>query len=302
MADAMFEPADFLEESLRWAARVLAGTESVTRWAGTPAASLGLVAAPGSGSGRAGVAVPGIAESSIYEVGDATEWDAAVAATRFFTDGKLHGAAPAALPGPGPGRGGADRLPRRGVRRRGRGPGRPAALSTSCAPALRVRPGAEAGPAARGGTGPLPGPPGHQGRRRRRGPDGGPDRPAVRAAAAGSGRDDRPGPGAGRLRWSATCTPRSTSSWPAADLGRRANRQKALVTGSVSKDGFAGADFVIEAVFEELSVKRQVFAEVEAVVADTCVLATNTSSLPVTAMRPAWRTRSGSSASTSSTR
>jgi 3-hydroxyacyl-CoA dehydrogenase len=63
-----------------------------------------------------------------------------------------------------------------------------------------------------------------------------------------------------------------------------ASRQKALVTGSVSKDGFADADFVIEAVFEELSVKRQVFAEVEAVVPDTCVLATNTSSLPVSAM------------------
>ena len=63
-----------------------------------------------------------------------------------------------------------------------------------------------------------------------------------------------------------------------------ANRQKALITGSVAKDGFADADFVIEAVFEELAVKRQVFAEVEAVVADTCVLATNTSSLSVTAM------------------
>jgi 3-hydroxyacyl-CoA dehydrogenase len=52
----------------------------------------------------------------------------------------------------------------------------------------------------------------------------------------------------------------------------------------VSKDGFADADFVIEAVFEELAVKRQVFAEVEAVVSDTCVLATNTSSLSVSAM------------------
>ena len=38
-----------------------------------------------------------------------------------------------------------------------------------------------------------------------------------------------------------------------------------LVTGSTSKDGFADADFVIEAVFEEMSVKQQVFAEVEAV-------------------------------------
>ncbi|MCY0904323.1 3-hydroxyacyl-CoA dehydrogenase NAD-binding domain-containing protein [Arthrobacter sp. H14-L1] len=63
-----------------------------------------------------------------------------------------------------------------------------------------------------------------------------------------------------------------------------ANRTKALVSGSVSKAAFADADFVIEAVFEELSVKKQVFAEVEAVVSETCILATNTSSLSVTAM------------------
>ncbi len=63
-----------------------------------------------------------------------------------------------------------------------------------------------------------------------------------------------------------------------------ANRLKALVTGSTDKAGFAAADVVIEAVFEELSVKKQVFAEVEAVVSDTCLLLTNTSSLSVTEM------------------
>ncbi|CCH77010.1 fused enoyl-CoA hydratase and epimerase and isomerase; 3-hydroxyacyl-CoA dehydrogenase [Nostocoides japonicum T1-X7] len=57
-----------------------------------------------------------------------------------------------------------------------------------------------------------------------------------------------------------------------------------LVTGSTSKDGFADAELVIEAVFEELSVKKQVWAEVEAVVSDTCVLASNTSSLSITSM------------------
>ena len=36
--------------------------------------------------------------------------------------------------------------------------------------------------------------------------------------------------------------------------------------------------------FENLAVKKQVFAEVEAVVSDTCILATNTSSLSVTEM------------------
>ncbi|MEE2522687.1 3-hydroxyacyl-CoA dehydrogenase NAD-binding domain-containing protein [Pseudarthrobacter sp. J75] len=63
-----------------------------------------------------------------------------------------------------------------------------------------------------------------------------------------------------------------------------ANRTKSLVSGSVSKEAFADADFVIEAVFEELGVKKQVFAEVEAIVRPDCILATNTSSLSVTAM------------------
>ena len=66
--------------------------------------------------------------------------------------------------------------------------------------------------------------------------------------------------------------------------GDAANRLKALVTGSTNKDSFADADFVLEAVFEEMKVKQQVFAEVEAVVSDTCILATNTSSLSVTEM------------------
>ncbi len=63
-----------------------------------------------------------------------------------------------------------------------------------------------------------------------------------------------------------------------------ANRWKALVSGSTDKAAFAGADVVIEAVFEDLEVKQQVFAEVEAVVSPECVLMTNTSSLSVTAM------------------
>ena len=66
--------------------------------------------------------------------------------------------------------------------------------------------------------------------------------------------------------------------------GDKANRLKALITGSVTKDAFADADFVIEAVFEDMKVKQQVFAEVEAVVRPDCVLATNTSSLSVTEM------------------
>ncbi|MGY1726926.1 3-hydroxyacyl-CoA dehydrogenase NAD-binding domain-containing protein [Geodermatophilus sp. SYSU D01062] len=62
------------------------------------------------------------------------------------------------------------------------------------------------------------------------------------------------------------------------------NRLKGLVTGSLDKADFADADLVVEAVFEEMSVKQQVFAEVEAVVSPECVLATNTSALSVTEM------------------
>ncbi|MDQ1647227.1 MAG: hypothetical protein QOJ50_3411 [Cryptosporangiaceae bacterium] len=63
-----------------------------------------------------------------------------------------------------------------------------------------------------------------------------------------------------------------------------ANRLKALISGSLTKDAFADADFVIEAVFENLAVKQKVFAEVEAVVSAECILATNTSSLSITDM------------------
>jgi 3-hydroxyacyl-CoA dehydrogenase/enoyl-CoA hydratase/carnithine racemase len=67
----------------------------------------------------------------------------------------------------------------------------------------------------------------------------------------------------------------------------RANRIKGLVSGSTSSqiaDVFADADFVIEAVFEEIKIKKQVFADVEAVVSPDCILATNTSSLSITEM------------------
>ena len=55
-----------------------------------------------------------------------------------------------------------------------------------------------------------------------------------------------------------------------------------MMSGSTSWDGFSDCDFVIEAVFEELDVKRQVFGELEEVVPEGCVLATNTSALSVT--------------------
>src|SRR3989440_2140484 len=57
-----------------------------------------------------------------------------------------------------------------------------------------------------------------------------------------------------------------------------------LVSGGTDYADFADSDVVLEAVFEELEVKKQVFAELELVVRDDCVLATNTSALSITDM------------------
>ncbi len=57
-----------------------------------------------------------------------------------------------------------------------------------------------------------------------------------------------------------------------------------LVSGGTGWEVFAGCDLVLEAVFEEMAVKKEVFAELERVVSPECMLATNTSSLSVTEM------------------
>ncbi|MBN9180674.1 MAG: 3-hydroxyacyl-CoA dehydrogenase family protein, partial [Microbacterium sp.] len=60
-----------------------------------------------------------------------------------------------------------------------------------------------------------------------------------------------------------------------------ANRLRALVHGTTDKTEYADCDFVIEAVFEEVGVKQQVFGEIEKIIAEDAILATNTSSLSV---------------------
>ncbi|WP_063008971.1 3-hydroxyacyl-CoA dehydrogenase NAD-binding domain-containing protein [Nocardia kruczakiae] len=55
-----------------------------------------------------------------------------------------------------------------------------------------------------------------------------------------------------------------------------------LITPTASVQDLAGADLVIEAVFENPDLKRKVFAEVLDVVAPDAVLASNTSTLPIT--------------------
>jgi 3-hydroxyacyl-CoA dehydrogenase/enoyl-CoA hydratase/carnithine racemase len=57
-----------------------------------------------------------------------------------------------------------------------------------------------------------------------------------------------------------------------------------LVEGGTTYGHFADCDLVLEAVFEEMSVKQQVFAEIEVVVSPKTILATNTSALSVTEM------------------
>ena len=63
-----------------------------------------------------------------------------------------------------------------------------------------------------------------------------------------------------------------------------ARRLSLLVSGSADQSSFAGCDFIIEAIFEELSLKQELFKKLETIVSPECVLATNTSSLSVERM------------------
>ncbi|RLP82105.1 3-hydroxyacyl-CoA dehydrogenase [Mycetocola lacteus] len=63
--------------------------------------------------------------------------------------------------------------------------------------------------------------------------------------------------------------------------GDEANRLAALIHGTTDRAEFADCDWVIEAVFEELEIKQNVFADFEKIVREDTILATNTSSLSV---------------------
>jgi 3-hydroxyacyl-CoA dehydrogenase len=58
-------------------------------------------------------------------------------------------------------------------------------------------------------------------------------------------------------------------------------RRVALITGVTDLDAVAGADVVVEAVFEEMNVKKSVFAELDRIAKPDALLATNTSTLDV---------------------
>jgi 3-hydroxyacyl-CoA dehydrogenase/enoyl-CoA hydratase/carnithine racemase len=253
IADAMFEPADFLAESLRWAARVLTGSAEVSR------------AVPDAGW-------------------DSVNWDHAVASARLFADGKLHGAAPA---------------PYRAIdlvaAARGRTRDEGFAAEDEALADLLLSEELRAGLYAFDLT-----------QKRARHAAGAPDpslaRPVTKIGVVGAGLMAAQIAllFARRLEVPVVLTDLDQARLDAGlghvraevarlrDRGRisadAAARLTALVTGSLTKDAFADADFVIEAVFEEMAVKQRVLAEVEAVVRPDCVLATNTSSLSVTEM------------------
>lgn len=73
-----------------------------------------------------------------------------------------------------------------------------------------------------------------------------------------------------------------------AKKGRLTNEQvearMACLSGSLSMDAVADADIIIEAVFENMAIKKEIFARLDAIAKPGAILATNTSTLDVDAI------------------
>jgi 3-hydroxyacyl-CoA dehydrogenase/enoyl-CoA hydratase/3-hydroxybutyryl-CoA epimerase len=69
-------------------------------------------------------------------------------------------------------------------------------------------------------------------------------------------------------------------------IGQRKYDQKInRISPQLSYDAFSSVELVIEAIVENLDIKRKVFLELENYVSERCVIASNTSSLSITAMQ-----------------
>jgi len=64
-------------------------------------------------------------------------------------------------------------------------------------------------------------------------------------------------------------------------------QKMALVTGATDDSGFGDVDIVIEAIFEDVAVKQKLFQGLEKVCPETTIFASNTSSLPISAIASA---------------
>ncbi len=73
-----------------------------------------------------------------------------------------------------------------------------------------------------------------------------------------------------------------------AEKGRITDMEAKTIFGRIygieTLSGVADADLVIEAIIENLEIKQKVFQEIESYVSDTCILASNTSSLSITSL------------------
>ncbi len=59
------------------------------------------------------------------------------------------------------------------------------------------------------------------------------------------------------------------------------DQRMALIHPQLDYAGFEEVDIIIEAAFESMAVKKQLFAEIDKVARPDCVLATNTSTLDI---------------------
>lgn len=66
------------------------------------------------------------------------------------------------------------------------------------------------------------------------------------------------------------------------DLGEDETAAERVRPCGVLADALSGADFVVEAVLEDLKLKQELFGEIERHVRDDTILATNTSVIPIT--------------------